>query len=222
MSTIEDKITAAEAAATKANEKAEQLRRERAEAEAAEKARKRAARAQFEAQREREFPQRYARPAREARAAFEAAVTGGGDVFGTWLAYQNAQAVARAELDIIEQFTRVRVENDRRVWAKRCEEWSRRISDHLGTYPTGPHPTLEAINAEINEATAQAPRPASRQHDDHTSITPVDLGVKSFTSDAPRFTDDDLAAAINRAITRATEAAVRRHQKERGATVAEL
>lgn len=219
--TIDTQIQKALDTAEKARAKAAALAAQKAEADAAETARRRAARTEFEAARAAEFPQKFARPVRQAREAFNEAVTSGGDYLTAWVTYQAAQAVARAELEHVEARTRTRNETQRHEWAKRCKDWNDRLHSHIRDHGTDPHPALAALNAEITETAASAPKPITRRPEDTSPVTVADLW-RPFTSQADRFTDTDLYAAINRAVEHATRTAVEDYRAARDEAIRNL
>lgn len=216
--TIDTQLQKALDAAEKARAKAEELAAQKAAAEAAEADRKRTARTAFEAKRAADFPTTYARPAREARQAFETAVRDGGDYLAAWTTYQAALAIARYELEAIERHTRNQHETEQAALESQRRAFNDRLKQHLSAVGhTGPHPDLAAINAEISQATGR-----HRHPDDHSPLDPTDVGMRNFTSEADEFNDTDLPAAIGRVITAATNAALTQHQAERAATIAAL
>ncbi|GAA4766113.1 hypothetical protein [Citricoccus nitrophenolicus] len=86
-----------------------------------------AARIKFEQQRERDYPQNFVKPMRELRAAFEEAVTTGGDYIGAWIKYRATVNAAGRELGFMPRYRYEQALAQYQAVARQIEGWQNEL-----------------------------------------------------------------------------------------------
>lgn len=227
--TSTEELQKSQEALAAAEEQASQARREHDAATARAEAERLAATDKFEAERGEAFYSTYDAAVDHARTAFEAALTSGGDVTTAWLAYQRAQAVARAEAEAIGRWRHRKAYRAHQAWETLIRDWNARLRAILVQEARGyDQEALAALNAEISARTAERGRPAERGAGDKQRLVLSDFSNSPgpiFSLEARverRYSDTDFAAAVNRISTREYQAATREHEQARDAELARL
>lgn len=215
----------AEAAATKARERATQLR---AQQEAAEQGRLDARRAEVETwdtHRADTFETTFAAEVDRTREQFHQAVAAGEGIHAAWVAYVTAQRLAYLEADRIGRQHAARTRRTYKHWEAQCKDWNRELS-HLRQADAAGQDVLARLadlNTQINTATQDTPAPATRPAAD---LSPVDVLLLRVPRVMPsdderrtrdleaRFGDTSFAAAYDRAVAAAVAPAEAAHHTE--------